>query len=147
MHRILSIFLAVTALLTTACQTSALNDFQKVKPGMEKQDVLELMGNPSRTERFHGKDRWTYVFYDSRIRFQKEVQFFEGNAIYVGNTWEPPVEQSAAVVDKRNDERNAAIDAELAKEAADNKNAFMNYEAKVRGEDKVHYLPEFKPLQ
>lgn len=147
MHRFLVFCLAAAGCLLTACQTSALKDFEKIKPGMEKQDVLEVMGNPSRTQRFHGKDRWTYIFYDSRIRFEKEVQFFEGNAVYVGNTWEPPVEQSAAMVDKRNEERNAAIDAELAREATENRNAYSNYELKVHGDDKVRYVPDFKPLR
>ncbi len=147
MHRILYIFLLTLSLASTACQTSALTDFQKIKPGMEKQDVLETMGNPSRTERFHGKDRWTYIFYDSRIRFEKEIQFFEGNAIYVGDIWQPPAELSAVAVDQRNEERNKAIDAELAREAQENHNAFGNYEAQVHGDTKVRYVPEFKPLQ
>lgn len=147
MRRILFAFLFAFAGLSTACQTSALKDWEKIKPGMEKQDVLEVMGNPSRTQRFHGKDRWTYIFYDSRIKFEKEVQFFEGNALYVGETWQPPAEKSAVVVDQKNEERNIAIDKELAREAAEARNAYSNYESKVRGEDKVRYIPVFKPLQ
>ena len=65
---------------------------------------LDIWENPSRTQRFHGKDRWTYIFYDQSIRFEKEIQFFEGNAIYIGDTWQPPEEQSAyRRVDKKNE--------------------------------------------
>lgn len=133
--------------MVTACQSSAVKDFQKLKPGMEKDDVLAYMGNPSRTQRFHGKDRWTYIFYDQSIRFEKEIQFFEGNAIYIGDTWQPPEAESAFTVDKLNAQRNISIDAELAKEAAEAHNAYSNYESKVHGNDKIRYIPEFKPLQ
>lgn len=147
MHRFLSSILLATIWTIAACQSSPLKDFAEVKPGMEKDDVLAVMGNPSRTQRFHGKDRWTYIFYDQRIRFEKEVQFFEGNAIYIGDTWQPPQEQSAFVADRHNEEKNASIDAELAKEASEARNGYINYEAKVKGTDKVRYLPTFKPLQ
>lgn len=147
MHRLLSVILAASVCVLTACQGSAVRDFQKLKPGMEKDDVLSYMGNPSRTQRFHGKDRWTYIFYDQSIRFEKEIQFFEGNAIYIGDTWQPPAEQSAFAVDKRNEEKNLSIDAELAKEANEARTAYSAYESKVKGNDKVRYLPVFKPLQ
>lgn len=147
MHRFLSITLLASIWMMTACQSSPLKDFAQVKPGMEKNDVLDVMGNPSRTQRFHGKDRWTYIFYDQRIRFEKEIQFFEGNAIYIGDTWQPPEEQSAFVADRRNEEKNKSIDAELAKEATEARNAYINYENKVKGNDKVRYVPVFKPLK
>ena len=147
MLRYLAIPVILISLLTTACQTSMLKQFQALKPGMEKDDVLDIMGSPSQTQRFHGKDRWTYIFYDQSIRFEKEVQFFEGNAIYIGDTWQPPVEQSAFVADKKNEEKNLAIDAELEREAHEARTAYSAYESKVKGEDKVRYLPVFKPLQ
>jgi outer membrane protein assembly factor BamE len=147
MHRLLSILMLASFCALTACQGSAVKDFQKIKPGMEKDDVLAFMGNPSRTQRFHGKDRWTYIFYDQSIRFEKEIQFFEGNAIYIGDTWQPPEEQSAFVADKKNEERNASIDAELAKEATEARSAYSSYEARVKGTDKVRYVPTFTPLK
>ncbi len=75
MLRFAAIPVVLMALLLTACQTSMVNQFAKVRPGMEKDDVLGIMGSPTRTQRFHGKDRWTYVFYDDRIRFEKECNF------------------------------------------------------------------------
>jgi outer membrane protein assembly factor BamE len=53
----MSIPVIVLGLLTSACQTSMLKQFDEVKPGMEKDDVLELMGSPDQTQRSQGRDR------------------------------------------------------------------------------------------
>ncbi|WP_413569255.1 outer membrane protein assembly factor BamE [Bdellovibrio sp. HCB117] len=147
MLRYLAIPVVIIGLLTTACQTSMLKQFGEVKPGMEKDDVLDLMGSPSRTQRFHGKDRWTYVFYDDRIRFEKEVQFFNGNAIYVGDISQPEVTKTAMAVDAINDQKNKEIDEQIAKEVEQHRKEYSDYEAKARGEDKVRYVPEFESIR
>lgn len=147
MIRYLAIPVVLISLLTTGCQTSMLKQFNEVKPGMEKDDVLDLMGSPSRSERFHGKDRWTYVFYDQHLRFEKEVHFFEGNAIYVGDEWQPEVAKSAVTMDARNEERNKEIDAQIAKDVEDHRRAYQDYESKAKGTDKVRYVPEFEPIR
>lgn len=147
MFRLMSIPVIVLGLLTSACQTSMLKQFEEVRPGMEKDDVLELMGSPDQTQRSQGKDRWYYTFYDKKIRFQKEVQFFEGSAVYVGDFYQPPPEQTAIAVDNRNAERNKQIDEQIKKDIEENRNAYEGYEAKARGEDKVRYVPTFVPVQ
>ncbi|WP_373998723.1 outer membrane protein assembly factor BamE [Bdellovibrio bacteriovorus] len=147
MLRYLAIPVVIISLLTTACQTSMLKQFGEVKPGMEKDDVLDLMGSPSRTQRYHGKDRWTYVFYDDRIRFEKEVQFFNGNAIYVGDISQPEVTKTAMAVDAINDQKNKEIDEQIAKEVEQHRKEYSDYEAKARGEDKVRYVPEFESIR
>lgn len=147
MLRIMAIPLLLLCLGTTACQTSMLKQFNEISPGMEKDDVLDLMGSPNQAQRFHGKDKWTYVFYDKRIRFEKEIQFFEGNAIYVGEITQPPVEQSAIAVDARNESTNKALNEMMMKETTANRKAYDAYEAQTRGEDKVRYIPQFEPLQ
>lgn len=139
--------LAVLCLIISACQSSPVKDFSKIKFGMEKHDVLEAMGNPRSTQRFHGKDRWTYVFYDKQIRFEKEVHFFEGNAVYVGDIWQPTEENSAPSVDKLNAQKNQAADEELAKEIQENRKAYQKYEDNVKGTTKPLYVPQFQPLQ
>ncbi|KHD87436.1 MAG: lipoprotein [Bdellovibrio sp. ArHS] len=133
--------------MTTACQTSMLKQFGEVRPGMEKDDVLDLMGSPSRTQRFQGKDRWTYVFYDDRIRFEKEVQFFNGNAIYVGDIAQPEATKTASAIDAINDQKNKEIDEQIAKEVEQHRREYSDYEAKARGEDKVRYVPEFESIR
>lgn len=147
MLRYAAIPLMAISLLTTACQTSMLKQFSKIQPGMEKDDVLDLMGSPTRTLRSQGKDRWTYVFYDDRIRFEKEVQFFEGNAIYVGEVWQPPTERSAVAMDTRNQQKNQEIDEAIAREVEGHRRAYDEYEKKAKGEDKVRYVPEFEPIR
>jgi len=73
----------------TACQTSQLKQYQQLHLGMEKHDVLEIMGSPYKTGRSNDQDRWTYIFYDNQIRNEKEVHFFEGTAVYIGEKSKP----------------------------------------------------------
>lgn len=145
MRSILKFIFFISALFLTACQTNMLKEYQSLHLGMEKDDVLSKMGSPQRTQRFHGKDRWTYVFYEDRIRYEKEVQFFEGNAIYLGDIWQPEV--SAVQTDVKNEASNKAYSDDIAKKYQDNPKAYSNYENEVRGLDKVRYVPDFKPVQ
>ncbi len=147
MLRYVAIPVIAFSLLLTACQTSMLKQFAEVKPGMEKDDVLNLMGSPTRTQRFHGKDRWTYVFYDDRIRFEKEVQFFDGSAVYVGDVWQPEASKNAVAMDSFNDKKNREIDEQIAQEVEKHRKAYQLYEAESRGEDKVRYVPDFQPIR
>lgn len=142
---VLAFTMVIGSFLLLGCQTSMLKEYQKLTPGMEKNDVLEVMGSPQRTQRFHGKDRWTYVFYDDRTRYEKEIQFFQGNAIYVGDPWQPEV--SAVEVDAKNEAANQALEEDALKKYQDNPKAYSNYENEVRGNDKVRYVPNFKPVQ
>lgn len=121
--------------------------FEAVKPGMEKDDVLQLIGSPNRTQRFHGKDRWTYIFHEKYMRFEKEVHFFEGNAVYVGNIWEAEPQQSAVVTDRRNEENNQKLDQELNANILLHRKAFEVYESQTKGTDKVRYVPTFEPIR
>lgn len=104
------LFIYVFISISIGCQTSMYQQFEQVNVGMDKDDVLQIMGSPQRTQRWRGKDRWTFVFYEDRIRFEKEVQFQEGVATYVGQTWQPPKEESAEYVDQKNKERSEYLD-------------------------------------
>ncbi|ASD65134.1 outer membrane protein assembly factor BamE [Bdellovibrio bacteriovorus] len=147
MLRYAAIPLISLGLMLSACQTSMLKQFEEITPGMEKDDVLDLMGSPTQTQRFHGKDRWTYVFYDKRIKFVKEVQFFEGNAIYVGDVWQPPAEKNAVAMDSLNDRKNREIDEQIARDVEGHRRSYDEYEKKSKGEDKVRYVPDFEPVR
>lgn len=61
MMRNLMMFILIS--LLTACATSPFKVAEKIKPGMEKPDVLEALGNPNRTRRVKMQDQWEYVFY------------------------------------------------------------------------------------
>lgn len=138
----------LTSFISLGCQTSMLKQFNQVKSGMDKHDVIEIMGSPNRTERFHGKDRWTYVFYDEKLKHEKEVQFFEGTAIYVGDIWEPTEEKSAVVVDKKNAEDDQKIQEQLAKEESVLKAARQEFNSSELENSsaaaKVKYVPQFQ---
>jgi outer membrane protein assembly factor BamE len=145
LRSILAFKMLIGSLLLSACQTNMYDEYRKIHPGMEKDDVLEVMGSPQRTQRFHGKDRWVYIFYDKNFRHEKEVQFFEGNAVYVGDPWQPEV--SAAQVDAKNEASNKALEEENLRKFQENYKAYSSYENEVRGADKVRYVPNFKPVQ
>lgn len=132
------------------CQTSLVHQFEKLHPGMDKHQVLETMGSPQTSNRLHGKDRWIYVFFEDDIRFEKEVHFLNGVAIYVGEAWKPAAEASAEANDKKHDEINTAFQAEeKSREEArkNNPDMYMNYEKQVRGHDKVKYMPTFQEVK
>lgn len=73
------------SILLCSCVSSPVARFKELHLGMEKHDVLELMDNPTRTRRSESKDKWTYVMYDHDVRHIKEVHFYEGVAVYIGD--------------------------------------------------------------
>ena len=105
--------------LFSACQSPAINDFAKVKPGMEKDLVLEAAGSPKVERRSQGKDLWIYEYKSRRqLATQKrEVQFQDGKAVYVGAPVGPTI--TAAEQDRLNDESNLKDQENLKKLDAD----------------------------
>lgn len=148
-EKLLFPFILLAAFILSGCQTSMLKQFQQVSMGMEKADVLELMGSPRDTQRFHGKDRWKYVFYDDKIRFDKEVHFLDGAVIYVGDIWQPSEELSAVAIDKKNEEAEKHLQQQTQKTAEETakNSSYDQYRSKVKGEDKIRYLPEFEAVR
>ena len=75
---------------------------------MDKSTVIETAGGPNISERWHGKDRWIYLYRDGSYENHdiREVHFEEGRAVYVGGRFVPKV--SAAEQDKLNEESNTA---------------------------------------
>lgn len=100
--------------LVSACISNPLDDFGEIFPGMDKTEVLDTMGNPQATQRFYGKDRWTYRFYDRGIHFQKEVHFFEGSVIYAGEVYQPEVSafEQDVINAKINDDMDLVLEQE-----------------------------------
>lgn len=99
------LFLAFALMTTLAgCQTPREKEFEGVKVGMAKDQVLNTAGNPTVSRRWKGMDRWIY-FYPSADT-SKEVHFLEGKVVYAGGAYQPPV--SAAEQDRLNDEANVA---------------------------------------
>jgi outer membrane protein assembly factor BamE (lipoprotein component of BamABCDE complex) len=77
------------ALLFSACATVAtVDDFSKIKPKMSKDDVLEAVGSPNRTERVEGKEKWAYRFWtgpDKDVPVLKQVTFYNGEVVSSGD--------------------------------------------------------------
>jgi outer membrane protein assembly factor BamE len=136
------------SLFFTACQTSPLRTFDsEVKVGMDKNNVLAVMGTPNTSGRFHGKDRWIYVMYEDDVRFRKEVHFEDGHAVYVGNEYVPPKEKQAATVDQVNLDEEVVLQGEEKQRVSDIGNQLNKYEDDIKGKNSVIYVPEFQPIK
>lgn len=103
------------------CQTSRLKEFETVRGGMSKSEVIELVGGPQRAQRWHGRDRWEYRFYNTVDGdVIREVHFEDGKSTYVGAAIKPAV--SADDQDRLNEAYNHkanAADAESMAHARD----------------------------
>jgi outer membrane protein assembly factor BamE (lipoprotein component of BamABCDE complex) len=77
-------FLALSFLITSACATKAVDPIKQIQVGMDKSDVLEILGNPTRQSRSLGMDRWTYEL-DSQSGLQTIYVFFDAGIVrYIG---------------------------------------------------------------
>lgn len=138
-------YLLSIMLFLMGCTLSPKKQFEQVRVGMEKDQVLGIMDSPQRTQRWHGMDRWTYIFYEDDSRFEKEVHFQNGYANYVGDVFKPEV--SADEQDLRNDDANKEVEAMAQAHREEVKKAFPAYEDKVRGTNEYLYVPQFTPVQ
>ncbi|MCE3010299.1 MAG: outer membrane protein assembly factor BamE [Proteobacteria bacterium] len=135
---------AICSALVMGCQMSPSKQFNKVSVGMEKDQVLEIMGSPQQTLRRSGADRWTYVFYNTETQESRQVHFSEGKAIYVGEVYKPEV--SAEDQDTMNAQSNAALEAQWQQERIKRAKA-PTYEETVKGTHEIRYAPSFVPVQ
>lgn len=145
MRYFLFILSSMLLLVGLGCATDQKAQFEKVKIGMEKGEVLNLLDSPQRTQRWHGMDRWTYIFYQDDQRLEKEVHFMEGKAQYAGDVYQPQV--SAEAQDQINEASNKELEAQLQAKQAETRKAFSDYEAQSKGADTIRYVPQFAPVQ
>ena len=106
--------------MLVACNTLRGRHFDEVHVGMEKDQILNLVGGPDASFRWQGKDRWVYRFKDENATTVKEVHFADGKAVYVGEPPKPEV--TAEMQDKQNDEKNKAAEAKEKSEIKARKN-------------------------
>ncbi len=83
--RLVSLLVLLFALLLSACATSGLKRFSRIKEGMDKTAVLDKLGSPYESKRSDGMDIWHYRFYDKNIKIFKEIQLKDNLVIYVGD--------------------------------------------------------------
>lgn len=131
-----------------SCQTHEAREFSKIKIGMEKTDVLEIMENPLRSERKNGLDEWTYVYYEKDTRLEKLIRFEGGKVVFIGDRPPPPI--SAEKRDEIQAVENQKKEEESLKRKEKNIKSYENFEKKGRGEGikegEIKYLPVFKPI-
>ncbi len=81
---ILGLMLVSLLGLGQACQTAAFERFSKIKESMNKDEVLDLVGSPNRTEQFDGKEKWAYRYYNSDKEELRQVTFQNGTVVSFG---------------------------------------------------------------
>lgn len=80
-------------LALAGCQTPTWKNFDRVRQGQYKDNVIEEIGNPSATRRVHGQDWWIYNFWNHPDgEMPREVHFENGRVVYAG----PPQRQKMA---------------------------------------------------
>ena len=84
--KILANSLILATLLTlvdcTSMPTSEALD--RVHPGMDKNDVLELAGNPRHSYRSQSRDNWVFRYFRDGKEHIRRVQFENGRVVSVG---------------------------------------------------------------
>jgi outer membrane protein assembly factor BamE (lipoprotein component of BamABCDE complex) len=78
-----NLLVLVSVFLISACATPRDKAVKQIKPGMTKEQVLELAGNPSRSSRISGADRWSYDLWHGEIRQTYNVHFVNGQVTNV----------------------------------------------------------------
>lgn len=148
MIRNIFIFLLIgSSFFLIGCQTNMLKEFERITPGMEKHDVLAHMGSPMTSLRLHGRDRWIYIFYADQLRFEKEVHFYDGSVIYVGEKWEPIAAKQAAFIDQQNAKQDEALARQRESDVQERRQNYDGYIRAIELRDRVRYMPEFTPVQ
>lgn len=72
------ILLIVTLFSLLSCATSRESQLKKVRVGMSKDKVLDLVGDPSRSSRITGADRWSYDYWVGESKKTLNIHFVEG---------------------------------------------------------------------
>lgn len=139
------ILIIAAAFFSSACQTNELKAYEKLKVGMDKDDVLGIMGNPTRTQRWQGKDRWTYRFYHDDAAYLREVHFEDSKAVYVGDVVQAPV--SAADQDAKNEAENKALEEQYQAAKAKQRQSLGSYEDEITGSNEIRTVPHFEPVE
>jgi len=139
--RYVYIFLAIAL---AACQHTPIDRYNKIEKGMDKDQVLDLVGSPTTTFRKDSKDFWIYNFYSENNKSTKELQFQEGKLTYLGDKTKPEI--SAEEQDVINKTQNEAVVKQEASNKTKSKEAYQKYEDDVRGTNQIRYIRRFEPI-
>jgi outer membrane protein assembly factor BamE (lipoprotein component of BamABCDE complex) len=71
--------------LVVACATSPLDRFNKLRLGMYKGTVLDIMGSPTASQYKNDEYVWTYRYFEDDMQFEKEVRIKNEIVTQLGN--------------------------------------------------------------
>lgn len=76
----------ITLITLAGCSTPQVKrqELERIHVGMDKGQVLELVGNPKRTFHTEGRDHWTYQFYEYNREMLQQVEFRDGHVVKIG---------------------------------------------------------------
>lgn len=82
-----------SALLASGCQTARHHEFDSLRTGMAKDQVLATVGGPNRSVYKNGTDRWTYFMWapEGGGRQVREIHFSDGIVVYFGAPPSPKI--------------------------------------------------------
>jgi outer membrane protein assembly factor BamE (lipoprotein component of BamABCDE complex) len=142
------IWLAITSVFfLVGCHTPTLRKFDRIHTGLEKVDVIDLVGSPKRVDRRAGQDRWTYRFYEKGQTIEREVRFFGPKVVYSGVVIPPYV--SASEQDQINERQNLAIESQMNAEKAQRAKLpkFTDFEEYIKGRNRVRWVAPEIPVE
>lgn len=146
MKKILLLLCILSSISNFGCQSKPIEQFDSLKVGMTKADVLESLGSPRRIDRRQGQDRWTYEMIKEQNQELRELRFSEGRLTYLGPYQSPQV--SADEIDRKNEASNLALEKQREEErVADKKRASERFDFGGPKTDEERFVPKFEPVQ
>lgn len=87
MFRFFRALLIAAILSQLGCSTHPSKTLEQVTLGMDKGDVIEIAGGPTRKFREEGQDHWIYVYYIREQQWMREFVLEDGRVTKI----KPPV--------------------------------------------------------
>ncbi len=76
------VWVICATLLIAGCTTFS-QSMDRIRAGMDKDEVLSRLGSPKRTFRENGLDNWIYLYFQGDQEFRRDVVFESGKVIRV----------------------------------------------------------------
>jgi outer membrane protein assembly factor BamE len=113
---------------------------------MNKSEVLATVGGPDRTQRWQGKDRWTYLLKKPDGEQLADIHFEGGKVVYTGDPPVPAV--SAAEQDRLNEASNVRDNARVKAEIEQDRQSIRKRATQIQsGSENSGGQNHFEPIQ
>lgn len=142
-----NLLILLLGMFLVSCASALYKEFEQLKVGMDKSQVVEVVGSPSRTDYRMNKHIWTYRFFDNGQPFTKELHFDKDKLVYIGD----PIPVKRPKYSTAADE--AEIQRDTAPKASPNNDHVVSEEIRKASEDEANapqkpkVVPEFKPVE